>query len=230
METTMGLPDLIDGLTGKDDEKIRTNERALVVLSELSDDKHAALYEFVEKSGIALSMTLAVQYRKIVVLSGKNAESHDFVGALKDLAAESKVQKIDVLSFIHGNPGKMYFSNGVKTSDAISADIAKLDIKKKLRMYFTTACYGSSHAEDMIRAGFNCAAGPLGVCANSAVVLPEFITLWATGSAFEDCVDASQNPTLSKPFEDKAKKMGFSDVDSTNRRYGTGSVRITTNV
>jgi len=225
----MGLPDLIDGLTGKDDEKIRTIERALVVLSELSDDKYAALYEFVEKSAIALSMTLAVQYRKIVVLSGKNAESHDFVGALKNLAADSKIHEIDVLAFIHGNPGKMSFSNGVKASEAIRTDIAKLDIKRKLRMYFTTACYGATHAEDMIAAGFNCAAGPLGVCANSAVVLPEFITLWATGSSFEDCIDASQNPALSKPFEDRARKMNFSDVDSTNRRYGAGGVRITTN-
>jgi hypothetical protein len=225
----MGLPDLIDGLTGKDDEKIRTNERALVVLSELSDDNHAVLYEFVEKSGIALSLTLAVQYRKISVLSGKNAESHDFVGTLRSLAADDKIQKIDVFAFIHGNPSKMYFSNGVKSSDAISSEIAKLDIKKKLRMYYTTACFGATHAEDMIRAGFNCASGPLGVNANSAVSFPEFTAKWATGTTFADCVDESQNPSLSKPFEDKAKKMGFTEVDSTHKRYGNGSIRITTN-
>jgi hypothetical protein len=230
MEEHMGLPDLIDGLTGNDDEKIRTNERALLVISELSDEKHAALYEFVEKSGIALALSLAIQYRKITVLSGKNAESHDFIAGLRSLADEKHVQKIDVFSFIHGNPNKMYFKNGMKSSDSISAEIAKLDVGKKLRMYMTTACYGATHAEDMLRAGFNCAAGPKGVNANSAVMLPEFLALWGTGSSFKTCIDESQNPSLSKPFEDKAKQMGFSDVDSTQHLYGNGSVRITTNV
>jgi len=228
----MGLPDIIDILTGQDDARIRTNERALVLVSELSSDRHKSLYEFVERAGIVITITgLGLFYRKLVVLTGERADSRDLVGTLKTLAEDPKNQKIDCITYVHGEQGKIHFHDGAISSATLGHQIADLRIGNKLRAYYTTACFGSTHAKDMVNAGFNCAAGAVGVNANSAVETPEFITLWATGSSFQDCIVNSRNRALSKPFEDAARRMGFDDVNSDKEVYGRapGRLRITTN-
>jgi hypothetical protein len=224
----MGLMQGIDKLFGQDDEKVRAGERGLIVYSEFSNtsDQHKVLYEFVEKSGIALALAIRLQYNKFVILSGHNAYSQDFIGALKNMAASE--DELDVFMHMHGSPNQMYF-NDTKSSNELRSDIQKLGIGKKLRMFYTTACYGSTHAEDMVAAGFSCAAGAVGVNANSAVEYPEFLTLWSTGTSFKDCIAKSRNRGLSEPFENKAVQMGFRDVNSDKRVYGNGNVTITTN-
>jgi hypothetical protein len=58
----------------------RPIERELILLSEFSNtsDQHKVLYEFVEKSGIALALAIRLQYNKFVILSGRNADLQDF--------------------------------------------------------------------------------------------------------------------------------------------------------
>jgi hypothetical protein len=199
-------------------------------LSEFSNtsDQYKALYEFVEKSGIALALAVRVQYNKFVILSGHNADSQDFVSALRSMAAEPNIDEIDVIMHMHGSPNQMHF-NHTKSSSELGSEIQKLRIGPKLRMFYTTACYGSTHAEDMVAAGFSCAAGAVGVNANSAVEYPEFLTLWSTGTSFRECIEKSRNPSLSAPFENKAKQMGFSNVNSDKTVYGNGNLKITTN-
>jgi hypothetical protein len=226
----MGLMQVFDKVVGQDDEKVRAGERGLILFSEFSNtsDQYKALYEFVEKSGIALALAIRLQYNKFVILSGHNADSQDFVNALKSMAAEPKIDEIDVIMHMHGNPHQMCF-NDTKSSSDLRSDIQKLRIGSKLRMFYTTACYGSTHAEDMIAAGFSCAAGAVGVNANSAVEYPEFLTLWSTGTSFRECIEKSRNRNLSEPFESKATKMGFNDVNSDKTVYGNGNLKITTN-
>ena len=216
-------------LLGQDDEKVRAGERGLILYSEFSNtsDQHKVLYEFVEKSGIALGLAIRLQYNKFVILSGHNAYSQDFISALKNMATEP-TDEFDVIMHMHGSPNQMYF-NDTKSSNELRSDIQKLGIGKKLRMFYTTACYGSTHAEDMVGAGFSCAAGAVGVNANSAVEYPEFLTLWSTGTSFRDCIEKSRNRDLSKPFENKAEQMGFRDVNSDKKVYGNGNLTITTN-
>jgi hypothetical protein len=226
----MGLMQVIDKVVGQDDEKVRAGERGLILFSEFSNtsDQYKVLYEFAEKSGITLALAIRLQYNKFVILSGQNADSHDFVNALKSMAAEPNVDEIDVIMHMHGNPHQMYFNN-TKSSTELASEIQKLRIGSKLRMFYTTACYGSTHAEDMITAGFSCAAGAVGVNANSPVEYPEFLTLWSTGTSFRECIEKSRNRNLSAPFENKATQMGFHDVNSDKKVYGNGNLKITTN-
>jgi hypothetical protein len=226
----MGLMQVIDKVVGQDDEKVRAGERGLILFSEFSNtsEQHKVLYEFVEKSGIALALAIRLQYNKFVILSGHNADSQDFVSALKSMAAEPKIDEIDVIMHMHGSPNQTHF-NDTKSSNELQSEIQKLRIGAKLRMFYTTACYGSTHAEDMIGAGFSCAAGAVGVNANSAVEYPEFLTLWSTGTSFRECIEKSRNRNLSKPFETKAAKMGFNDVNSDKKVYGNGNLKITMN-
>lgn len=227
----MGLMDVIDKVTNQDDKKVRTNERALLVYSEFTNtsDENMALYTFVEKSGVALALGLSLHYRKIKTISGKNASSRDFVNALAELGREPKNQVIDVLVHMHGNPNTMYFNDTV-SSDALREDIAKLKIGRKLRMFYTTACYGATHAQDMVQAGFTCGAGAIGVNANSASEYPEFLARWVAQDSFVDCISRSYNALATNLAENQAKKMGFDDVDSTKRTYGNGHINILTPV
>lgn len=226
----MGLMQGIDKILGRDDEKVRAGERGLILYSEFSNtsDQHRVLYEFVEKSGIALALAIRLQYNKFVILSGHNADSHDFISALRNMAAESNIDEIDVIMHMHGSSNQMYFNN-TKSSNELRSEIQKLGIGTKLRMFYTTACYGSTHAEDMVEAGFSCAAGAVGVNANSAVEYPEFLTLWSTGTSFRECIEKSRNRDLSQPFENKAEQMGFNNVNSDKKVYGNGNLTITTN-
>ena len=136
------------------------------------------------------------------------------------------MDEIDVIMHMHGSPNQMYF-NDTKSSNELRSDIQKLGIGKKLRMFHSVL--RQHHAEDMVGAGFSCAAGAVGVNANSAVEYPEFLTLWSTGTSFRDCIEKSRNRDLSKPFEDKAEQMGFRDVNSDKKVYGNGNLTITTN-
>lgn len=227
----MGLMDLFDKVTKQDDKKIRTNERALLVYSEFTNTstQNMALYTFVEKSGVALAMGLTLHYRKIRTLSGRNAGSRDFVAALAELGREPKVEIIDVLMHMHGNPNRMYFNDTV-SSDELQNDIAELRIGRKLRMFYTTACYGATHAQDMVQAGFTCGAGAIGVNANSASEYPEFLARWVAKDSFADSIHKSYNAAATNLAENQARKMGFNDVDSTKRIHGNGYINITTPV
>jgi hypothetical protein len=223
--------DLFDKVTKQDDKKIRTNERALLVYSEFTNTstQNMALYTFVEKSGVALALGLTLHYRKIKTVSGRNAGSRDFVEALAELGREPKVEIIDVLMHMHGNPNKMYFNDTV-SSDALQNDIARLRIGRKLRMFYTTACYGATHAQDMVQAGFTCGSGAIGVNANSASEYPEFLARWVAKDSFADSINKSYNAMATNLAENQARKMGFDDVDSTKRIYGNGYINITTPV
>ena len=130
----MGLMQIIDKVTGQDDEKVRAGERGLILYSEFSNtsDQHKVLYEFVEKSGIALALAMRLQYNKFVILSGHNADSQDFISALKSMAAEPKIAEIDVIMHMHGSSNQMYF-NDTKSSNELRSEIQKLGIGKKLR-------------------------------------------------------------------------------------------------
>jgi hypothetical protein len=130
---------------------------------------------------------------------------------------------------MHGNPSTMYFNDTVP-SDALRDNIAKLKIGRKLRMFYTTACYGATHAQDMVQAGFTCGAGAIGVNANSASEYPEFLARWVAQDTFVDCINKSYNALATNLAENQAKKMGFDDVDSTKRTYGHGYINILTPV
>ena len=188
----MGLMDLIDKVTNQDDKKIRTSERALLVYSEFTNtsDENMALYTFVEKSGVALALGLSLHYRKIRTVSGEDAGSRDFLNALAELGRDPDHQALDVLMHMHGNPNKMHFNDTV-TSDALCEDIAALKLGRKLRMFYTTACYGATHAQDMVQAGFTCGAGAIGVNANSATEYPAVLAKWVAQDSFADCVSKS---------------------------------------
>lgn len=225
----MGLMDLVDRVTGQDAEKIRAVERALVVVSEFTNtsSQHMALYTFTEKSGIALALGLRLHYKKFVVLSGVNADSEDFTDTLKALGKDRKIEAIDVMTHMHGNPDRMYF-NDTKNTNQLRDEIRRLKIGDKLRMYYTTACYGATHAKDMVDAGFTCAAGAKGVNTNSATEYPEFLSRWMGHDSFGDCVDKSYNALVTKVFDNKARKMGFDDVDSRKEIHGKRGTTIIT--
>lgn len=219
----------VDKISNKDAEKIRTGERALVVLSEITNhsSKHMALYGFVEKSGIALALSQRLHYRKFVVLSGANADADDFCETLAALGSKRKIDAIDVLMHMHGKPNRMMFNKPMK-SDVLQREIAGLRLGHKLRMFYTTACFGATHAKDMVQAGFSCGSGAVGVNANAATEYPEFLRRWISHDEFGDCIRKSYNRRLTRVFERKARKMDWDDVDSRKRIFGDENTTIIT--
>lgn len=211
---------------------MRNSERALLVISDLSsgsnlNDAFKSLYKFLESSGIILAETLGLLYGNITILRDREATSTNFVNALSELA-KSPVKEVDVLLHLHGLNNKLIFHNKESVNTSTLADkIAALNIGKRLRMLYSTACFGASHAQHFIRAGFTCASGSRCINANSPIEYPIFISMWASGVKFTDCINSAENLTASSAL-DALASLNFPGkrVDSNKDIFGKGHATI----
>lgn len=93
-------------------------------------------------------------------------------------------------------------------------------------MLYSTACFGKSHANEFVEAGFNAACGAQGVNANSATEYPAVLTMWAAGSRLTDAINLGENPLTRTPADVAATAAGFVGVNSDKDIVGDGNVRI----
>lgn len=210
------------------------NQRGLVIISELvtaGRPEFREVYRWLQSNGAALPRnTIGHLYGTVRTLTGANATTTRFVSTLREVTSMSSIKEVDVILHLHGGPNRLYFANGSIRTSTLRDRIAALGAEKRLRALYSTACYGSTHADDFVSAGFTCASGAVAVNANSPIEFPVFLTMWASGFKFKDCINTAENHLGSIPF-DVAARIALGDgytVNSDKRVHGNGNATIRT--
>lgn len=221
------------------------NNRELVQITYLSDGLtdpgEILLYDFIESGSNALVDTyLAPQYRRISRLTGNQATLTNLVSKLNIAASRSTTLAVDLVVCTHGGSrSKLYFKDGEKTStevkEAILLGIPE-NLRTKLRMVFSTACFGNTHNAKWIQSGFKVASGSLGIYADSEASLIPFLNAWKNEENFEVAIQRSNDgdignvaDNLAKAFYQSKGKPELADqVDSTRVIRGNRYIRIYT--
>lgn len=211
---------------------VSKSQRVLIIVSYLSPKNKFNFYNFVEASGIATAkLILKSKYSSIEVLKDSEATKNKFLSKISTFAAKSSIKAIDVIMMTHGNPGKLYFYDASESdkdvavkSSTLKSDIRALKNYNKLRLLYSTACYGDSHSDDFLGAGFNASVGSVGVNSNSASEFPIVCELWGKGDKISTAVYWGEMGY--KAFDLIAKAAGFKDANSDKNVRGNGSLRI----
>lgn len=206
-------------------------QRDLLVVANLStngDPRFQWLYQFLDGSAVVLAqMNLGPHYRKIHVVSGSNAKKASFTQQIRGLAQNSAIKALDVMVHLHGSSGRLWFQDGSRTSANIRADLQATPLSNKLRTLYSTACYGATHAQDFVSAGFKSASGARKVNANSSFEYPVILGKWALGQTFGAAITAGNDPTMRNVHDSAARMAGFNDADSFKIIKGSTGTRIT---
>ncbi len=208
--------------------------RVLIVINELASGETDYLYRFIENSGRStIQATLGDDYEKIVKLYGKNATYPKLLKALRSQGARKVVKRIDLIVMLHGSSGSLEFSDGTQLTHTVQTDIAALHLKSKLRLVYNTSCYGDSHSQDFIAAGFDAAIGSKKVNANAAVEFPLLLSLWQFDFKLVDCLAPSlpltpPSDAITTAFGHANNRSWRHDVNSTKVIRGDKNVKIST--
>jgi hypothetical protein len=211
-------------------QAVEKQNRKLLIVSNLTtfgDPKLVWLYQFLDGSSVTLAQTMmAPHYASIYALTGSNATSSKFVNNAATIAGQASTKALDVFIHLHGSPGTLWFVGGEKSSSSLKNELIAKNIKDKLRLLYSTACFGSSHAQDFVGAGFNAASGSVGVNANSAYEYPVIMTQLGLGNRFSDAILAGNNQAFRTMHDNLARMQGFTNVDSYKIIRGNSAVRL----
>jgi hypothetical protein len=210
---------------------VKRGKRVLFVVANLTTygrQNLRLLYQFLDASSIIVPKILAgVRYRRVYALTGDEATATNFVDRLAELAADPQIEAIDVLISLHGEERSLWFVEGAIAVSELADLLAAKQIEHKLRLLYSTACYGANHATDFVRAGFDVASGAVAVNANSFHDYPLQLLYWTTGSPYKAALDAGNNELLTRISDRVAERIGFEDVNSYKIAVGRGETRIT---
>ena len=120
----------------------------------------------------------------------------------------------------------LWFKDGDKRVNRIADDLSQLGLKKKLRVLYSTACYGKTHNDSFLRGGFRVASGAVGVNANAAVEYPLFIANWLADKRFKSAIQATL-PALTA-LQDRIARIKFPETNSVKAIDGRPYTRIST--
>jgi hypothetical protein len=188
---------------------VTKDERAIVVISELTSrpPEKARLYNFIEISGRSLCESiLKDDYVDYVTLYDDSATKANLIQTLQAIGAKVTIKAIDLIIMLHGSSGSLGFYGVNGTTATLASEIAALNLKNKLRLVYSTACYGSSHNADFLKAGFSTSIGARKVNANAEVELPPLLQLWARGYSIKDALSVGENP-LTRQAADTAARL-----------------------
>jgi hypothetical protein len=211
---------------------VTKSQRELVIVSpDLSQGSavERALYDVIEWGGIGLGVgTLGVRYNVVHLLKDDAATRLGFVNILRQTTAKTGIRAVDVLFISHGLSGQVLFSNGAFTvtsvRDRILTDLTATQ-RAKLRMLFSTACFGSSHRSAWREAGFRTVSGSRGVYADSAATYQPFLTAWSAGLGFGPAVTAANVAGATSTWDGTA--AGWLLIQGSTRWDEVDSYRLT---
>jgi hypothetical protein len=214
-------------------------QRAVLIVSDLTSapPDRDWLYNFIESGGRTTCKTiLEPHYARFEKLYDSAATRSNFIQKLQTLGADPAIRAIDVIVMLHGATNQLGFRNGMFSTPTLRTQIANLNIAPKLRLLYSTACYGASHNDDFVGGGFNTSIGARKVNTNAAVELPALLGLWVTGSKIKDALAVGESPVTRNAADTAAKVYATwnnlpwkNQVDSDKVLLGDGQLRITSN-
>jgi hypothetical protein len=211
---------------------INKEERALLVVANLSnggDPRLQKLYEWFDANAINVAeLILDDEYHHIDTLTGNHVTKANFINRIIANAQDPQIKALDVVLVLHGPEGRLFFDDGGVRSSDLKDDIGAANLKHRLRLLYSTACYAASHAQDFVDAGFRTASGALKVCANGPYDYPAQLYNWKEGKTYKSTVKTGNNPLWMTIHDKIAEALGFDDVDSEKIIKGKKYTRITT--
>jgi hypothetical protein len=210
--------------------------RSLVIVSATSLTGRAdlaRLYRLLDIAGPTIAKAeLSNRYSSVQPLLGTDATRSKLVETLK-LAATSDCQAVDLILMVHGEPDNVVLAaeDGPGTIAVPAADLADdlislPELNGKLRLCYSTACFGDSHATAFLAAGFTAVIGAKGVNANSATELPLLLRGWARGDSVGSALSHADNAEVRVATDFIARRVGFGDADSEKVLRGDPNTTI----
>jgi len=222
---------------------VNRNDRALIFLNNTAaagDRNYQLLYQFLERSGKAVvSAELGPMYKNIIALEGANATSGNFKQRLAELENDPKVKAIDLVISLHGNPNNILFQDTEMPVSNLAADITNERVrtcrgdqacinqkKQKLRVVYSAACFGESHLDGWLAAGFDAAAGSHDVHTDSAASFPTFMNTWRSGYSFAESVNRANSADRQRKYDAWARSINrdWSSANSQKSVKGNSNV------
>ncbi|MBL7201636.1 MAG: hypothetical protein ISS56_15965 [Anaerolineae bacterium] len=210
---------------------VKRKQRVLLVVANLTThgrEELKWLYQWLDANALNVAtVMLGALYRRVYTLTGEEVTAANLVEQLETLAADPKTKAIDVLINLHGWTGKLWFVEGPVIVKDLADLIAGKHLERKLRLLYSTACYGATHAPDLVRAGFRVASGAVGVNANGAHDYPTQLLYWAMGATYKSALAAGNNKLITAVYDELARKFDFEDVNSVKIAVGKKKTTIT---
>ena len=186
------------------------------------------LYKWLDANAVMITkLLLRKDYHKIHDLSKRKATFANFINHIETIARKPEVRALDVIIVLHGQRDKLHFSDGNVSSSTIKKKLEAEDLSHRLRLLYSTACYGATHAQDFVDAGFRTASGAEGICANGPYDLPAQLYCWKENNTYKSVVKAGNNEIALKSHDLFAKGLGFRNVNSHKIVMGKKFTRIT---
>lgn len=209
----------------------------IILLSPGYQGAERTLYDFIELSTETLTTSvLGSSYRRTTFLKGRAATLAGLVDALRAGATRTGTKAVDLLFTTHGSTDKMTLADGLTSEDTVRDALLDLPdaVRAKLRMVFSTACFGRTHLGMWAAAGFTDASGARGIYADSAVSYAPFLAAWAGERTFGEAVAAANAADVLDAADSAARAFyeaqdepdTAEDIDSTRVVAGRGRSRI----
>ncbi len=217
---------------------LAADQRALVVVSATSITGRAdlaRLYRLLDKVGPDIAkLQLAKRYDVVEALVGPQATRVAIVETLKTVAT-SGYQAVDMILMVHGEPDTLVLAGpgGQGTDEVLAVDLAGdlvglPELSGKLRLCYSTVCFGQSHAQALLAAGFTAVIGAKAINANSATELPLLLSGWGRGDPIGAVLRRADNPEVRVATDFVAQHFGFTSVDSEKVLLGEPATTIDT--
>jgi hypothetical protein len=218
----------------------KSQRNAVIFVANLAQGSslEQAFYNVVQFAAATIAQgSLGPTYNHVTTIQGNNATLAQLYAALKAEANRSGSKAVDLIFVTHGLSNEVLFSDGKKSMTTVSSAITEnLDStqRSKLRIVFSTACFGASHRTAWTNAGFKTVSGSAGIYADSATSYPAFLGSWVIGTKFSDAV-AVANAADPLRVSDNAAKAWFNSknkpdlanqVNSVRSVRGTGTLTI----
>ena len=211
---------------------VDVKERVLLLVANLTThgvDSLKLLYQWLDDNAVKVAkLLMSDDYRKIEVLTGSDATKDAFIESLVTLSSDPQTRAVDVFLGLHGLENQLWFHEGPCQTSDLGEEIRAENLKQRLRLMYSTACYGASHAPDFIRAGFRVASGAKRTNANGPYDYPTQLACWGKGWTYRSTVNLANSPIFIKMHDAIAGLLGFDDVDSEKLIEGRMHTRITT--
>jgi hypothetical protein len=91
---------------------------------------------------------------------------------------------------------------------AVALDTLTLTQRGKLRSLFSMGCFGATHLDKWLSAGFQVASGSVGIYADAALSTPAFLAAWVAGLGFGQAIQAA-NASDILDFQDRLAREWF---------------------
>lgn len=215
---------------------IKREERVLLIincLAEHGDKRFKQLYEFIETAGVDLAMRyLKGHYRQISVLKEKEVTLSAFLSSLQELSADERNLAVDVFFQLHGLKRRVRFYDYWVSIFTLGREIRRVVARDCLRLLYNTSCYGDSHSDAFLKAGFRVSIGSMGINTNGATEYPLFCRLWPV-SAYRRRrpltvikIMRRADRVLLRSIQDRIAGLYFKDADSKKIIRGDKNMHI----